>query len=139
MTTRATSRLVPIFGAAVFLMAQTGQITPNHITPFTGTWKVNLAKSSFDPGPPFKSFTITFTPDGTRSLDAIGSDGKSLKASLPWSNGKQVPVTASQGMENATAISKIHGNAIEAVVTEVQQYSGNEQHDDITPIVAKRR
>jgi hypothetical protein len=84
-----------------------------HITPFTGTWKLNLAKSSFNPGPPFKSFTLTFTPDGTRELDLVGADGQSLKASLPWSDGKEVPVTAAQGMVNATATSKIRGKTFE--------------------------
>ncbi len=67
---------------------------------------MNLAKSRFDPGPPFKSFTITFTPDGTRHLDLIGADGGAIKVALPWSDGKEVPVT---GMENATAASKIKG------------------------------
>ncbi len=94
-------RLALVVGAAVALTSQTG-----HITPFTGTWKLNLAKSSFNPGPPFKSFTITFTPDGTRKLDLIGANGQPLKVSLPWSDGKEVPVT---GMENATATSKIQG------------------------------
>ncbi len=41
MTTRATSRLVPMFGAAVFLMAQ-----PERITPFTGTCKLNSQGSA---------------------------------------------------------------------------------------------
>jgi hypothetical protein len=95
------SWLALLFGVAVVLAAQT-----EHITPFTGTWKLNLAKSSFNPGPPFKSFTITFTPDGTRKLDLIGADGQPLKASLPWSDGNEVHVT---GMENATAISKMQG------------------------------
>jgi hypothetical protein len=90
-----------MFGAALVLAAQT-----DHITLFTGTWKLNLAKSKFNPGPPFKSFTITFTPDGTRHLDLIGADGQHLEASLPGSDGKEVSVT---GMENATATSKIQG------------------------------
>ena len=94
--------LALLLGAALVLMAQT-----EHITPFTGTWKLNVAKSTFNPGPAFKSFTLTFTPDGTRKLDLIGADGQPLQASLPWSDGKEVSVT---GMENATATSKIQGN-----------------------------
>ena len=94
-------RLTLVFGAALVLAAQS-----EHITPFTRTWKLNLAKSKFNPGPPCKSFTITFTSDGTRHLDLIGADGQPLKASLPWSDGKEVSV---QGMENATATSKIQG------------------------------
>lgn len=94
-------RLILLFGAGLVLAAQS-----EHITPFTGTWRLNLAKSKFSPGPPFKSFTIIFTSDGTRHLDLIRADGQPLKAALPWSNGKAVSV---QGMENATATSKIQG------------------------------
>jgi len=101
-------QLALLVGSAVVLGAQTG-----HITPFTGTWKLNVAKSGFNPGPPFKSLTITFTPDGTRTIDLIRADGHSHKASLPWSDGKEVPVTATGGMENATAVSKIHGNTFD--------------------------
>ena len=77
-----------------------------HITAFTGAWKLNVAKSSFQPGPPFRSFTLTFTPDGTRNLDLIGAEGQPLKVSLPWSDGKEV---APVGMGNVTAISKMEG------------------------------
>ena len=102
-----SSPLAVLFGFVLVLLAQTG-----HITPFTGTWKMNLAKSRFNPGPPFKSFAITFTADGTRHLDLIGADGQPLKASLPWSDGKEVPVT---GMENVTAISKIESKTFHDV------------------------
>src|SRR6478736_1458359 len=102
-----SSPLAVLFGFVLVLLAQTG-----HITPFTGTWKMNLAKSRFNPGPPFKSFAITFTADGTRHLDLIGADGQPLKASLPWSDRKEVPVT---GMENVTAISKIEGKTFHDV------------------------
>lgn len=90
-----------MFGAAIILVAQT-----EHITAFTGTWSLNLAKSQFDPGPAFKDFTIRFARDGTRNLDLVDADGQKLKISLPWSDGKEVHPT---GMENATAISKIQG------------------------------
>src|SRR5437764_10477892 len=49
-----------------------------------GTWKLNLAKSSFNPGPPFKSFTLTFTPDGVRHLNLVAAGGEPRKISLPW-------------------------------------------------------
>jgi|SRR6266702_3018230 len=93
-------------GFTVGAMAQN-----EHITPFTGTWNLNLAESKFDPGPPFKAFTLTFTPDGTRKLELIGADGKPLKVTLPWSDGREVHVFATEGMEDATATSKIRGNA----------------------------
>ena len=82
-----------------------------HITPFTGTWKMNPAKSRFNPGPPFRSFTLTFTPDGTRKLDLVRANGESFQASLPWSGGKEVSVTTAQPSTNLNAVSKIRGRA----------------------------
>ena len=90
----------PVVGAA----AQT-----EHITPFTGTWKLNPARSKFDPGPPFRSFTLTFAPDGTRHLDLLRAEGTPFRAVLPWSDGKEVVVEAPDGMGKVTATSKIEG------------------------------
>ena len=98
---------VGLFLLPALLVAQT-----EHITVFTGTWKFNVAKSEFNPGPPFRSFTLTFTPDGTRQLDLISANGQPLKASLPWSDGKEVAVEVTQGsMPNVRAVSKIHGRS----------------------------
>ena len=98
-------RLVLLFGSSIVLLAQTERITP-----FTGTWKLNVSKSRFNPGPPFQSFTLTFTPDGARKLDLTRAGGEVLKASLPWSDGKEVSVRVTQGnMENVTATSRIQG------------------------------
>jgi hypothetical protein len=94
-------QLALLCGGALVVEAQT-----DHVTLFTGTWKLNLAKSKFKLGPAFKSFTITFTADGTRHLDLIGPDGETHKPSLPWSDGKEVAV---ENMENTTATSKIQG------------------------------
>jgi hypothetical protein len=48
------ARLVLLFVSAVVLFAQT-----DHTTAFTGTWKLNGAKSTFNPGPAPKSVTVT--------------------------------------------------------------------------------
>ena len=101
-------RLTVLFASAVVVMAQT-----DHITAFTGTWKLNGAESKFNPGPPFKGFTLTFAPDGTRKLDLIGADGQPIKASLPWSDGKEVVVTVIEGMGNVTATSRIQGRVLD--------------------------
>jgi len=87
--------------AALAVVAQT-----QHVTPFTGTWKMNLAKSRFNPGPPFQSFTLTFTSDGVRHLDLVPADGKRVNIALPWSAGNPV---SPEGMENAVTTSKIQG------------------------------
>jgi len=60
---------VPSVDRAAFLGSRCSLSTAGHNTPFTGTWKLNGAMSTFKPGRSFKSFTLTFTPDGTRQLE----------------------------------------------------------------------
>jgi hypothetical protein len=99
---------VLLLGSAAVLVGQ-----DRHLTAFTGTWKLNVAKSKFVPGPPFKSFTLAFAPDGVRKLDLIFADGQPFKASLPWSDGKQVAVALADGKGNLTAVSRIHGRTVD--------------------------
>jgi len=116
MRKRRTCLLWPslLLGLAALAGAQ-----GEHITPFTGTWKLNLSKSTFDPGPPFKSFTLTFTSDGARHLDLIGAGGQPFKAALPWSDGKEVSVIVTQGsMQNVVAVSRIKGKTFDDTWTE---------------------
>jgi hypothetical protein len=79
-----------------------------HTNAFTGTWKLNLAKSKISPGPPPQSAMITFAPDGTTTLEIVNDQGKAYHWSYPWSGGKEVPVTG-EGMENTVTISRIQG------------------------------
>lgn len=83
----------------------------DHSTAFTGAWKLNLAKSKFSPGPPFVSFMLTFTSDGVRHLDLVGAGGTPFKASLPWSDGKEVTPIGG-GTETIRVVSKIHGRKV---------------------------
>jgi hypothetical protein len=102
-------RLASTIGWAYVIAAQSA-----HVTAFTGTWKLNVAKSKFDPGPPFQSFTLTFTPDGARNLDLVAANGQPLKATLPWSDGREIVVHIVEGsMQNVTAVSKIKGRTFE--------------------------
>ena len=85
-----------------------------HITPFTGVWKFNATKSAFSSGQPFRSFTLTFTPDGVRHLDLVAAGGQPLKAALPWSDGKEVTLEVIEGnMTNVKTVSKIQGRTFE--------------------------
>jgi hypothetical protein len=98
-----------LFGFAFLAAAQT-----QHITAFTGTWRFNVAKSEFNPGLPFKSFTLTFAPDGVRHLDLIPANGQPFRAELPWSDGKEVSVVVKEGSTgNVQAVSKIKGKTFD--------------------------
>lgn len=100
--------------AALVLALAPGAAQERRITPFTGQWQYNAARSKFDPGPPFRSFTLTFAEDGSRHLDLTFADGKRLRAELPWSDGKEVAVRVVEGsMGDVRAVSKIRGRTFE--------------------------
>lgn len=97
-------RFLVFVGSALLLQAQA------HLTPFTGTWKMDVAASRFEPGPAFQRFTLTFGPDGIRHLDLVHADGRNLVADLPWSDGQEVRVKANLGLDHMSAISRIQGS-----------------------------
>ena len=50
--------------------------------PVIGTWKLDVAKSTYKPGPPPKSSTLTIEPAGKGlkvAVDAVNADGSPLK------------------------------------------------------------
>src|ERR1700724_4245251 len=65
--------------------------------PVVGTWKLNLAKSTFSPGPAPKSQTRTYaeSPQGiTLTIKTTAADGKESTATLTFKDdGKPYPVT----------------------------------------------
>ena len=70
-----------------------------------GTWKLNTAKSKFDPGPGPKSATVVIGEDNKIQYSEETADAKSTSWSvLPTSDGTPAPIT---GMgENATLVEK---------------------------------
>ena len=81
---------------AIFVLSVAVWATDN---PFVGTWKLNLAKSTFDPGPPVRSRTVTIeqTGDGVKwaieQVDAKGNRATVVEA--PKFDGKDYPRTGS--------------------------------------------
>jgi len=69
--------------------------------PFAGTWKMNIAKSHFDPGPAPKSSTVTFSQDGDSlvgKVNRIDSAGKSTSATIRYKfDGKAYPYEGPYG------------------------------------------
>ncbi|MBV8904516.1 MAG: hypothetical protein JOZ22_12860, partial [Acidobacteriia bacterium] len=54
----------------VGLAAQTGGESP-----FVGTWKLNVEKSKFDPGPANQSETVTIGADNKVTVDGVSAGG----------------------------------------------------------------
>ena len=64
--------------------------------PFVGTWKLNVAKSKYDPGPAPKSQTRTWDASGKVTVEGINAAGKKMSYGYPIMNdGKDYPTIGS--------------------------------------------
>ena len=76
--------------------------------PIVGTWKLDVAKSTYKPGPVPKSTTIVVTPEGKAvkvAIDSVNADGSPLKWGFTTvRDGKQEsPVTGNPLFETVTS------------------------------------
>jgi hypothetical protein len=72
-----------------------------------GTWKLNLAKSKYSPGPPPRSSTLTYQVEGqsltatTEGIDAQGNPTKVVHGPYVY-DGKSYPVTGARAYDAAS-------------------------------------
>jgi hypothetical protein len=83
-----------------------------------GTWKLNVAKSSFSPGPAPKSQTLKIEAWGNDGLkytaDGVGPDGKPTHAEFQAKyDGKDVPFKGNPDADTL-AYKRINANTLEA-------------------------
>jgi hypothetical protein len=83
-----------------------------------GTWKLNVAKSKYSPGPAPKSLTLNFeaTADGIKHYsDGVNSEGNPTHAEyVSKFDGTEVPYTGNPDADTASA-KKIDDNSYENV------------------------
>jgi hypothetical protein len=95
-----------VFIALVGAFAATAQDTHNEQAAqndrFVGTWKLNVAKSKFNPGPPPQGETVTIAPDKV-SVEEVMADGKTQNWSYTPSPGSTATIT---GLENSSVMEK---------------------------------
>src|SRR5580700_353464 len=111
-------RRTSLLAALVFVLAA-GSVLLAQSNPFVGTWKLNLASSKFNPGPPPQSQTRTWDASGMVSVTGVGATGK------PFSYGytikgddKPSPTTgAIPNKADMIATKKIDANTYEAKFT----------------------
>ena len=60
--------------------------------PFIGTWKLNAAKSKFNPGPGPKSQTVTIGADGKVTVESVQTGGTETW-SYTYVDGQEAPIT----------------------------------------------
>jgi hypothetical protein len=110
MNRRSSLILGLLLLAAVFVTAapQVGLAQSN---PLIGTWKLNLAKSKFSPGPPPRTQTLTVEADGQNlksTADTIGAQGEATKiVFLHIYDGKPHPTTGAEAVFDANAYTRV--------------------------------
>ena len=96
-----------VLGAIVFCFAASGAFAADV---FSGTWKLNLAKSKYDPGPPPKELTtIIEAIDGGLKITIDGVNAQGKPTHSEWSamfDGKDYPVTGAT-IRDTVALKKI--------------------------------
>jgi hypothetical protein len=94
---------------AAILVVSVGAQMPKGLE---GTWKLNVAKSKFSPGPAPKSMTLTYSPaaDAVKIVvQQVAADGATQKWEMtPKYDGKDYPVTGNPEAD-AIALGKVDG------------------------------
>jgi hypothetical protein len=68
---------------------------------FTGTWKLNVAKSKFSPGPAPKSQTVTIQQDGKVTVTGVDATGQPISWSYTANGDGPATIT---GLPNSSVI-----------------------------------
>ncbi len=101
-----------VFAVAVLAIAQTKD-------PFVGTWRLNVAKSKYTPGPAPKSVTATYESAGQGYKVSVKNEpasGPVQQYSYTTSlDGKDSPVTGNNPNADTVAAKRIDANTLEVV------------------------
>lgn len=97
--------------------------------PAVGTWKLNLEKSSYNPGPAPKSLTRTLEAQGNNvkySFEGVSAEGTGVTYSFTATfDGKESPITGSMpGGADSISIKRIDANNFESTLTKAGKVIG---------------
>jgi len=88
--------------------------------PAIGTWKLNLAKSTFSPGPAPKSQTRSYAESAqgtTLTVKTTAADGKESVATLTFKDdGKPYPVTGNSDFD-MVSVTRVDANTVHSTQT----------------------
>ena len=111
-------RRIGLFAALVIVLAA-GSVLLAQSNPFVGTWKLNLANSKYNPGPPPQSQTRTWDASGKVMVNGVGASGKPFSYGYSVTgDGKASPPTgAIPNKADMISTKKINANTYEAKFT----------------------
>jgi len=83
--------------------------------PFVGTWKLDVAKSHYDPGPAPKSQTRTWESSGKVTVEGIDAMGKPrIYAYTIKTDGKEYPAAGATNGADSISSKPIDANTLQA-------------------------
>ena len=113
-------RITTLTAAFAFVVAVSAPVQGQAADPWVGTWKTNLTKSTFSPGPTPKvaaTVTIESAPNGGIKTTIDGADAKGQPThtvSVSTFDGKDTPVDGAPALNTTTALKRIDGRTFEA-------------------------
>ena len=114
MRTRSLMVSATLFSALVLALAAMGIAADKH----DGTWKVNVAKSKYNPGPAPKSLTTKRETVGNSAktvFDGVDADGKTIHYEYTATfDGKDCPIIGSPNFD-AISLKRIDADTFEWV------------------------
>ena len=111
------ARLITVTAAALVVFGLTA--TAQNKDPFVGTWKLNLAKSKYSPGPAPKATTSTYAAAGKGYKVSVKTEPATGPAQ-EWSyttdlDGKDAKVTGNNPNADTMAAKRIDAHTLEIV------------------------
>jgi hypothetical protein len=111
-------RRIGVYAALVLVLAA-GSVLLAQSNPFVGTWKLNVAKSKYNPGPAPQSSTRTWDAAGMVMVNGINAAGKATSYGYTIKeDGKEYPTMgAIPNTADKITSKKIDANTYEATFT----------------------
>ena len=105
--------------AALAIVLAAGSVLLAQSNPFVGTWKLNLASSKYNPGPPPQSQTRTWDAAGMVMVNGVGATGKPFSYGYSIKgDGKDYPTMgAIPNKADMISTKKVDANTYEAKFT----------------------
>ena len=112
------ARVSIVLTAGVLMVAVMG--TAQSKDPFVGTWRLNIAKSKYSPGPPPKSQVATYETAGQGYKVSVKIEPATGSAQ-EWSytsnlDGKDTPITGNNPNADTNAVKRIDAHTLESVM-----------------------
>jgi len=108
-----------VVGLAVVLGANITSLSAQASDPRVGTWKLNVAKSKYNPGPAPQSQTLTIEPVGKGekvTSEAVSADGKRTTTTYTANfDGKDYPLSGSLLGADKVSLKRINARTTERI------------------------